>query len=105
MVQLPQPHIEDLSNAAARVSAILADLRKKNIAAFDSDEKRILLRKATDALDRRLTEFDATGCSRLAWLHLQLGNAEQAQRLALRGCEMEPTNQYCRSLVERLAGH
>lgn len=49
-------------------------------------------------------KLDATGLSRLAWLFLLEENVLKAREYANRGCEIDPTNNYCIKILERLDG-
>lgn len=92
------------SSAANRVSAIHAVLKKRGIALFDTDEKRILVRRMVNVMRSFSDDFDATDCSRLAWLHLQLGDEKSALQVARHGLEMDPFNEHCRNIVSILHG-
>ena len=50
----------------------------------------------------RLSEATATDCSRLAWLHLSLGDEEAARQIVREGLKKYRGNEYCRNLAERL---
>ncbi len=41
-------------------------------------------------------------CSRVAWLHLNVGNQDRALDIARIGLKKEPDNTYCLGLIERL---
>ena len=53
-------------------------------------------------MERRLGELTATDCSRLAWLYLNVGNDDRARDIVRLGVDREPSNDFCRNLVERL---
>jgi hypothetical protein len=97
--KLPDTSYDTLSNTANRLNNLLAD----NHLALDSEEKRILFRDLAQLMETRIQEADATGLSRLAWLHLHLHDATRAQEIAGRGLKMDPHNEHCLRLVARLS--
>jgi len=91
-----------VSSAANRINEIHRALRRLGASAFDSQERRVLIRRVAEAMDRRSKQCDATDYSRLAWLYLQLGDEPKARALAERGLQLEADNYYCRSLFEKI---
>jgi len=99
MCQSPNVPLYVISNAANRINNINFGLKRKGLSVFDSDERRILVRRVTEVMALQIGSLDATDCSRLAWLYLHLGNTAQARELAERGCDIDPENEYCRRLL------
>jgi NB-ARC domain len=94
---LPDMPFTEISNAANRVNSALRFHQF-----LDIYEINVLTRKLVDTMASRIdAEGDATDCSRLAWLHLRLGNEGEADRLIDQGLTMEPTNEYCGKLKEQ----
>ncbi len=63
---------------------------------------RELVGRVTEEMEKRVSELDATNCSRLAWLYLNLDNDDRAYEIAKRGIAVDPENEYCRNLTQRL---
>ena len=70
--------------------------------AVNFDERQVLMARLADIMLKRQSEADATGLSRLAWLHLQLHNEEAARDCVRAGIALDPSNSYCLSLWGRL---
>ena len=94
--------LDEISGAANRINGVCAEIRAKGLAVLGSDERRGLLNRAAKRLVAHRTQLDATDCSRLAWLYVQMGETEQALAYATRGFELEPENYHCVGLMERL---
>ena len=87
-----------VSASANRFNAILATGRDL----LEKDEKKILTDEIASVMEFRIHEANATDRSRLAWLCLHLGNAARAREHIEEGLEMDPGNQHCLKLQERL---
>ncbi|MGE0598964.1 MAG: NB-ARC domain-containing protein [Dehalococcoidia bacterium] len=88
--------MNQISDAANRVNSLLSDYLP------DSDDKRLLVRRLSVEMERRLSDATATDCSRLAWLYLHMGQDVDARRLTSLGLRLEGNNQYCQALATRL---
>jgi hypothetical protein len=95
---LPGADYADISQAAARVTSLLSSGRLR----LDTDEKEIVLRKLIKLMEARLREADATDFSRLAWLYLLNGEEFHARNHTTAGLRIEPDNEHCLNLAERL---
>jgi hypothetical protein len=93
-----------LSDAANRINGIYRSQRQGQANVFESTERKLLVNRVITALDAREQGLDADDCSRLAWLHLSVGNEARASYLAELGCKKDPYNDHCRKLEARLAG-
>ena len=87
----------ELSNIAASFSRLLS----KN-PDIDRDEKQILVRELGAAMERRLSEANATDFSRMAWLKLYCRDEKGAKRLVGQGLAIEPGNEHLVRLSKRL---
>ncbi len=87
--------IDDISNAANRINAILRNISID----IDSQEKSILVQDVVGVLESSINELNATDLSRLSWLYRNLGKADKAFDTARRGLAIDPDNQYCRGIV------
>ena len=98
MCELPHAPFYDLSNAANRINSLFASHQF-----LDTHERKILTRRLASLMESRVSEGNATDCSRLAWLFLRLGDGEKARRLVARGLELDERNEFCQRLEIRLA--
>ena len=67
-----------------------------------SGEVRELLQRVIDKLEQRVNELSGTDCSRLAWLHLNVKNADRARDIVKIGLRRDPRNEHCQNLLSRL---
>ena len=63
---------------------------------------QILLDTFINAMKTRMDEATATDYSRLAWLQLSIGHVGDAKETVNHGLGLDPTNQYCLKLSEKL---
>jgi hypothetical protein len=98
LAQLPAASMIDISNAANRLNAVLAEKQL----AVDSEERRVLIGHLKTVMITRIQEADATDCSRLAWLCLYLQDYDGANAYVDRGLGIEPDNRFCLRLVDTL---
>ncbi|MCC7542082.1 MAG: hypothetical protein IT379_38035 [Deltaproteobacteria bacterium] len=89
--------LEAVSAAANRVNNLF------RVAAVDSSEKHILVRRLVDAMAANIGRGTATDYSRLAWLCLHLKDAVRARKYVAAGLQLDPTNEHCVRLEERLS--
>lgn len=101
--QLKDVELALVSNAANRINGVYAEIKSKGLMVYDSDERSSLLTRAAKRFAAFATELDATDCSRLAWLYVQVGDAAQAAAYVRQGLDLEPDNAYCLGLAERLS--
>ncbi len=95
---LPETPFSEVSSSANRVNSLL---RFQQF--LDIYEIKVLVRKLTEIMASRIDkEGDATDCSRLAWLYLRLGDDAAAARLTDQGLSIEPNNEYCAKLRDKL---
>ncbi|MCY4261299.1 MAG: NB-ARC domain-containing protein [Rhodobacteraceae bacterium] len=99
---LSSSNAEKLENYANHLNNRIKELKSDSIEEAWSSEVRDILQKVIKEMDRCLSDLTATGCSRLAWLHLNVGNDERARDIARHGIDSEPDNVYCQKLVKRL---
>ncbi|HEV2247759.1 MAG TPA: NB-ARC domain-containing protein [Terriglobia bacterium] len=100
---LPTTEPEEIAEIANRLNKRIRDLKGKRIEEAWSPEIRVLLERVIAAMEKRISDLSATGCSRLAWLLLNVGNDGRARQVAQLGAERDPNNEHCRNLVNRLA--
>ncbi len=91
-----------LGNIANRLNIRMRELKDQQIEEAWSPEVHELLLEVIKAMERKLDKLSATYCSRLAWLHLNVGNQGRALDIARIGLKKEPGNTYCLRLIEVL---
>jgi hypothetical protein len=69
---------------------------------MDVVERGALFKPLAKLLESHLREASSTDLSRLAWLHLHVGDQKRALEVAEIGLTRDPENRHCQSLVERL---
>ena len=95
MCQLPDTPFEVVSNSVNRIN----ELFREQYLVLDSEEKRIVSKRLAEIMENRISEGDATDCSRLAWLYIRLRDEEKARSVVSLGLSLEPDNQFCKSLA------
>lgn len=98
LCQLPETDFGTISSTANRLNALFRDA----YFLLDSDEKNIIARTLVEIMERRVSEADATDCSRLAWLCLHIRDDRKAREYAELGLNLDHQNYYCIKLLERL---
>lgn len=98
IADLPGISYGDISIAANVLNRYLSE----RLLPVDGDEKRALIDRVRRLMQSRITEANATDYSRLAWLHLNLGETEIAMELAGKGLKLDPTNTHCLRLAQRV---
>ncbi len=99
---LPTAAPEDIGNIANRLNNRIRELKGQRIEDAWSPEIRVLLIHVIEAMEKRISALSATDCSRLAWLHLNVGNEARAREIAREGIRRDPSNEHCQNLVKRL---
>ena len=99
---LPTSTLSDLSNIANNLNSRIRNLKDQSIQDAWSPEVQELLMKVIQEMERKLDRLSATDCSRLAWLHLNVGNSDRAMDVASLGITKDPTNDYCKKLIAKL---
>ena len=101
MCQLPGIPFSAISNAANRVNALFSE----HYFVLDSEEKRVVSRRLAQVMESRITEGDATDCSRLGWLYIRLRDEDKARQIVQIGLSVEPDNIHCKNLATRIPGY
>lgn len=89
---------EFISESAYRVNSICTQL----VLSIGRDEVNILITEMARIMKTRLSEANSTDLSRLAWLYLHIKDEEEAREIVDRGLMMDPENEYCLRLREKL---
>ena len=99
---LPTSSPETIGIIANRINIKLRELKERGVSDCWSDEVDQLINRVAEVMAHHLNELDATDCSRLAWLYLNIGNTERARDIAYLGLQKEKENEHCMKLVQRL---
>ena len=98
MVEIPNTTLEDISNAANRLNGLFVSHQF-----LIEDERNLLVARLAKVMEPHVGEFNATDCSRLAWLYLKLHLEDKARALVEKGLALEPFNEYCLKLRDKFA--
>ena len=99
---LPTVSQDDIGGIANRLNNRIWELRGARIEDAWSMDVRELLGKVIEKMETRLRTLSATDCSRLAWLYLNVGDADRARDVAKVGLQKEPSSDHCQKLITRL---
>ena len=94
--QLESVPFYDVSNTANLLNRRYIELT------LPVDGKRQLAQTMLDRLEARISEAKADDLSRMAWLAIHLSQTDKARDFAIRGLSMEPQNEHCLNIGERL---
>lgn len=98
---LPTVTPADIGVLANRLNNRIRELKGRIEDAW-SAEVRALLGRVIGAMEKRMGDLSATSCSRLAWLHLNVGNEDRARDVAKIGSQRDPDNEHCQNLMRQL---
>jgi conjugal transfer/entry exclusion protein len=98
LAELPDIGFDELSSAASRLNGLLS---RKEIQ-LDADERRLMVRKFRALMEDQHKQADATDLSRLAWLCLHDHDRSAAERWTSAGLTLDPQNEHCLRLQQRL---
>ena len=99
---LPTSTSSVIGEIANRLNGRIRDLKQLSIEDAWSGEVRELLMKVIQEMERRKEHLSATHMSRLAWLHLNVGNSDRALDVARLGLEKDPSEHHCQNLIDKL---
>jgi len=101
--ELPEADLNTTSSCANTLNWLLHEGKLR----LDTDEKRVVMSRMVRLMEERIEESaaDATGddYSRLAWLYLHLGRRADAKSCATDGLQVDPQNEHCLRLLDRLS--
>jgi NB-ARC domain len=98
----PGLSVDDLSDLADNINRVFANTKKAGAVLFQPVERRHLLGRLIAEMEAVRHDLNATDLSRLAWLHMHIGNDSRALELAEMGLLLDSENDYCLKLVQRL---
>ena len=93
---------DSIGVVANRINGRLRELKKRGMDDAWSDEVNQLISRTAELMRGHLESLDATDCSRLAWLYLNIGNDNGALDIARFGIKKEPHNEHCLKILARL---
>lgn len=99
---LPSATPQTMGLVANRINNKLRVLKEMGVEESWSSEVQELIERVAEQMRRHLDHLDATDCSRLAWLYLNIGNSDRAIDITKRGLEKDPSHEHCSRLIERL---
>lgn len=102
VAMLPTEDSGAIGLVANRLNGKLRELKALRIEDAWSSEVQELIESVAEKMRSYLNDLNATDCSRLAWLYLNIGKAEPALDIAKKGLEKEKNNEHCIRLMERL---
>ena len=100
--QLTNISLPIVSNEINMINRMLKSKKEQCGRDFDSYELELLIRKIASIFRKRLNEFDATDCSRIAWLYLTNNQKNDAKQMVKHGLSIDSENEYCQNLAQRL---
>lgn len=96
MVEVPKTTLEDMSNVTNRLNSIFGTHQFLLV-----DERNLLVERLAKVMEQYVPSFNATDCSRLAWMYLRLKQDDKARVLVETGLALEPINEYCLKLQDK----
>jgi tetratricopeptide (TPR) repeat protein len=102
IMMLPTSTPQTMGLVANRINNKLRVLKEKGIEESWSSEVQELIQRVAEQMRGHLDDLDATDCSRLAWLYLNIGKAERAIDITKQGLRKDPAHEHCIRLIERL---
>lgn len=98
---VPDTWREKISDGMLRVTQILADPNTS----LDRPDRLVFVRKLISSFEPHVQAATATELSRMAWLHLYLGEEGAARRVVAKGLKEDGNNFHVRNLADRLGMH
>lgn len=96
--ELPGIALDAISNSANTLNSIFSNPDLD----LDGHDKTAIVNRVIAAMNLHIPESDATDCSRLAWLYIRIGDFDCARKLTQQGLSLDPSNEYCIRLMQRL---
>lgn len=98
IIQLPNIELRTISDAANRINKHIYNDYEARVDDYKGEMLSIIIKK----FKSKMNECDATDLSRLGWLLLNENNPEEAERVVKKGLIIDPENNYCQRLMNRL---
>lgn len=104
IARLPDSTLSEVSEAANRLNNTFKAKQTLGTS-LSGYAKRETIQRVIDRLESDFPSLTATDLSRLAWLYLNIGKENDAERVAIEGGRREPDNDYCCRLLDKLQRH
>ena len=95
----PGISVDELSNTANEINKMF---RENDTSDLDPALKATIVKDVADVMEQQVDDLNGDGCSRLAWLYLNIRDGHEARRVANLGLQRDPDNHHCQRLIERL---
>lgn len=102
VAMLPTTDSGTIGVVANRLNNKLRELKARGIGGAWSSEVQELIERVAEKMRLHLGVLDATDCSRLAWLYLNIGKSDRAVDIAKQGLEKDRNCEHCIRLMDRL---
>ncbi|WP_162925891.1 NB-ARC domain-containing protein [Isoalcanivorax indicus] len=102
VAMLPMATPETFGVVANRINNNLKELKGRGVEKSWSNEVQQLIERVAEEMRRHIFDLDATNCSKLAWLYLNIGNQDLAYDIAKQGLSKDLGDEHCVRLIERL---
>ena len=99
---LASSNSDQMGRLANRLNTRLRAVKEQNVDEAWSPEVAAHLDRVTQTMEKTLANMNATDCSRLAWLYLNIGNADRAREVAMIGHNKSMDNDHCLNILHRL---
>ncbi|MDA3863678.1 MAG: NB-ARC domain-containing protein, partial [Deltaproteobacteria bacterium] len=93
---------EKMGSVANRINNSIRELKNRGVEESWSDEVGQMIERVAEKMRKYVDDLDATDCSRLAWLYLNISKEDEAREIAIKGRTKDENNEHCLKLVERL---
>jgi energy-coupling factor transporter ATP-binding protein EcfA2 len=98
LIQTPNVELRIISDAANRINNHIYNDYDARIDDYKGEMLAIIIKVFKSKTD----ECGATDLSRLGWLLLNNSDSEEAEKVVAKGLSIDPDNNYCQRLMERL---
>jgi len=95
--ELPDSSLATISGVVNTFNSVNRELEA------DPDQRRAFAKRLVAVMEPKVVDGNATDCSRLGWLFLQIGNQTRALEIVRCGLKLDEDNEYCKKLESRLS--
>ena len=94
VAELPESDLSAISSVVNTVNSVSHNL--------EPEERKRFAQRLARIMEPKITEGDATDCSRLAWLFLRCDREDRAIEIVECGLKLDPFNEYCQNLKHKI---
>lgn len=98
----PEADVEIVGEISNRLNNRIRELKGQRIEDAWSIETRQMIGRFIETMEGFIKKLNATECSRLAWLYLNVGNELRARDVTQIGLKKDPLNHHCLNLADKL---